>query len=81
VLGVPLRFGIGYGLVNETVSHINRGRTDGNVCFWGGWGGSSVVIDVDRRMVFAYVMNKMVAGFLGNQTGKALAAAVYDIVE
>lgn len=80
VLRLPLRFGIGYGLVNETVSHINRGRTDGNVCFWGGWGGSSVIVDVDRRMTFAYVMNKMDAGLLGNPTGKALAAATYEIV-
>jgi CubicO group peptidase (beta-lactamase class C family) len=80
VLELPLRFGIGYGLVNETVSHINRGRTDGNVCFWGGWGGSLVIVDVDRRMTVAYVMNKMDAGLLGNPTGKALATAVYDIV-
>ncbi len=80
VLNLPVRFGIGYGLVNETVPHINRGRPDGNVCFWGGWGGSSVIVDVDRRMTFAYVMNKMDAGLLGNETGKALAAALYDIV-
>ncbi len=80
VLGFPLRFGIGYGLVNETFPHINHGRTDGKVCFWGGWGGSSVIVDVDRRLTFAYVMNKMAPGLLGNPTGKALAAAMYDIV-
>jgi hypothetical protein len=32
VLGKPLRFGIGYGLPNETVPW-----TKGRTCFWGGW--------------------------------------------
>ncbi len=80
VLGMPLRFGIGYALVNETVPYINHGRTDGKVCFWGGWGGSSIVVDVDRRMTFAYMMNKMAEGLLGNPTSEALSAAVYDVV-
>jgi CubicO group peptidase (beta-lactamase class C family) len=80
VLGIPIRFGIGYGLVNEMVSYINGGRTDGKVCFWGGWGGSLIVVDVDRRMTFAYMMNKMAAGLVGNATCEALSAAVYGIV-
>ena len=80
VLGLPLRFGIGYALVNETYPYINRGKTDGKVCLWGGWGGSSIVVDVDRRMTFAYMMNRMAAGLLGNPTGEALSAAIYDIV-
>jgi hypothetical protein len=29
------------------------------VCAWGGAGGSTVIMDVDRRITFAYVMNKM----------------------
>ncbi len=37
-----------------------RGLTpEGRVCCWGGAGGSTVIIDVDRRITFAYVMNKM----------------------
>jgi CubicO group peptidase (beta-lactamase class C family) len=81
VLGIPVRFGIGYGLVNETVSYINGARTDGRVCFWGGWGGSLIVVDVDRRMTFAYMMNKMAAGLVGNATCEALSAAVYGILD
>jgi CubicO group peptidase (beta-lactamase class C family) len=35
VLGVPLRFGIGYGLpIQETVPYL----PDNRICFWGGWG-------------------------------------------
>src|SRR5262249_61075280 len=37
VLGVPLRFGIGYALPQlDTVPYI----PDRRICFWGGWGGS-----------------------------------------
>jgi hypothetical protein len=36
-----------------------------------------VLIDVDRRMTFAYVMNKMAPGVIA----WALAERVYDIVK
>ena len=32
---------------------------DGRCCFWVGWGGAIVVNELDRRMTFAYIMNKM----------------------
>ncbi len=41
-------------------------------------GGSLVIIDADRRMTFAYVMNKMAPG--GGTIAAALAERVYDIV-
>jgi CubicO group peptidase (beta-lactamase class C family) len=31
---------------------------DEKICFWGGWGGSMVLINPDRRTTIAYVMNK-----------------------
>ena len=56
VLGMPARWGIGYGLPKpEAVPDI----PDEKICFWGGWGGSMVVMNPDRRTTFAYVMNKM----------------------
>jgi hypothetical protein len=48
------------------------------VCCWGGAGGSMVLIDVDRRMTFAYVMNKMAPV---GAIAWALAERVYDIVK
>ena len=42
-------------------------------------GGSLVIIDVDRRMTFAYVMNKMAPG--GGTIAAALAERVSDIVK
>ena len=46
VLGVPLRFGMGYGLNSPDTPLSPNPRT----CFWGGWGGSLVVVDLDARM-------------------------------
>ncbi|MFN0148774.1 MAG: serine hydrolase domain-containing protein [Dehalococcoidia bacterium] len=75
VLGVPMRFGIGYGLPDaEAVPFIPEGR----VCFWGGWGGSLIIVDLDRRMTVAYMMNRMLSeGTVGDARGKALLAAAY----
>jgi CubicO group peptidase (beta-lactamase class C family) len=68
VIGIPFKFGVGYSLTPE-----------GRVCTWGGTGGSCVIIDVDRRITFAYVMNKMAPG--GGTIAAALAERVSEIVK
>jgi CubicO group peptidase (beta-lactamase class C family) len=74
VLGIPLRFGIGFGLpISETVPYI----PDGQICYWGGWGGSLIVMDLDRRMTFSYMMNKMGAGIIGSPRAEAYLRAAY----
>jgi CubicO group peptidase (beta-lactamase class C family) len=74
-LGAPIRFGIGYGLP-ETASlpYIPEGR----VCFWGGWGGSVIIMDTDRRMTISYMMNKMQPGIIGSDNAAAYVGAVYQ---
>ncbi len=67
VIGIPSKWGVGYGLFPE-----------GRGCAFGGYGGSLVVIDADRRMTFAYVMNKMAPG--GGTIAAALGERVKDIV-
>jgi hypothetical protein len=62
-----MKWGGGYGLAPE-----------GRVCSWGGYGGSLVIIEVDPRMTFAYVMNKMAPG--GGTIAWALVERVKDIV-
>src|SRR5262249_47969636 len=42
VLGVPLRFGIGYGL---PVPVLLPWIPDERICYWGGWGGSMIIMD------------------------------------
>lgn len=75
VLGVPIRFGIGYGLTGPSTS-IDW-LPSGKVCYWGGWGGSLVIMDLDRRMTIAYAMNQMGHGLLGNERGEAYVKAIY----
>jgi CubicO group peptidase (beta-lactamase class C family) len=74
VLGVPLRFGIGYGLpILETVPYL----PDDRICFWGGWGGSVIAMDLDRRMTISYMMNKMGAGVIGSDRSEAYIREIY----
>jgi len=75
VLGLPLRFGIGYGLTDpETFAFLPSGR----VCHWGGWGGSVIIVDVERHLTIAYVMNKMAGGLVGDLRGFSLVTAAYE---
>ena len=73
VLGVPITFGMGYGHVSPALP-LSPNK---NVVFWGGWGGSTIVIDFDAQLVFSYVMNRMEPGALGDPRGLALGNAVY----
>jgi CubicO group peptidase (beta-lactamase class C family) len=76
VIGMPLRFGIGYGLPGEGMPYV---PADG-VCYWGGWGGSLIIVDQARRMTIAYVMNRMEAGVVGDYRGEGLVRAAYAAV-
>jgi len=63
VLPTPLRWGVGYALPKrEFLPYI----PDEKICFWGGWGGSKVLMWPERRTTVAYVMNKMGPGVLGS---------------
>jgi CubicO group peptidase (beta-lactamase class C family) len=73
VIQVPLRLGIGFGLISPDMPLSPNSRT----CFWGGWGGSLAIIDLDARMSFSYVMNKMGEGTVGDERGGNLLAAAY----
>lgn len=78
VLMVPVVFGIGYALPNDTVPHLPADR---RACFWGGWGGSSVVNDLDLEMTVVYVMNNMLEGLVGDHRGASLASAAFAAVQ
>jgi CubicO group peptidase (beta-lactamase class C family) len=49
------RLGIGFGLNGPEVPISANPKA----CFWGGWGGSVVINDLDARTTFAYAMNRM----------------------
>ena len=77
VMGLPVRFGVGYGLPSASTPTINPGRR----FFWGGWGGSVVINDLEHNSTFAYVMNRMGPGLLGSSRTDAYTTAVYEILE
>ncbi len=74
VLGIGVTFGVGYGL-NSSKNPISP---NARVCYWGGWGGSLVVNDVDAGFTMAYVMNRMGEGTVGDDRAHTLLRAVYQ---
>jgi CubicO group peptidase (beta-lactamase class C family) len=76
VLGLPLRWGIGYALPQPRV-HPHVPLPDGRICYWGGWGGSMAIMDLDRRMTIGYMMNKMAPGIIGSVRSAAYIRAAY----
>jgi CubicO group peptidase (beta-lactamase class C family) len=75
VLGVPLRWGIGYGL---PLLDILPWIPDEKICFWGGWGDSMIVMDTGRRMTISYMMNKMAPGIIGSERSAEYGQRIYD---
>ncbi|WP_238016825.1 serine hydrolase domain-containing protein [Dactylosporangium sp. AC04546] len=67
VLGMPLRFGMGFALGDQLMA--NPGTL-----YWGGYGGSLTIVDLDARTTFCYVMNKM-SGAVADLRGLGLAMA------
>ncbi len=76
VLAAPLKMGIGYGLSTPEV--LPFVPPDETVCFWGGWGGSMVLMNPQRRTTATYVMNKMGQGTLGNERTARYARLIYE---
>lgn len=74
VFGQQMRFGIGFGLPTPaTVPYIPERR----ICFWGGWGGSLVVCDLDQQATISYVMNRMQPGLIGSENAAAYLKAFF----
>jgi CubicO group peptidase (beta-lactamase class C family) len=75
VLFTPIRFGIGFGLPTpESVPAIPNGK----ICWWGGWGGSMIVMNPDRRTTWSYVMNRMGPGTTGTARTNRYASLIYE---
>ncbi len=72
VLGLPIRWGLGVGLPSKEMP-LPSPRS----FYWGGWGGSLCLVDLDTQIACAYVMNKMSHTTMGDRRGLDLVAAVY----
>ncbi len=72
ILGLPVRYGMGFGLAGGAVPFPNP-----NTIYWGGYGGSLVVIDMDARATYAYAMNKMAATTTGDMRAFMILMAAW----
>ncbi|GAH76049.1 unnamed protein product, partial [marine sediment metagenome] len=73
VLNNTIRFGLGWGLTSKEMPISPNPRT----FYWGGWGGSVVVMDLDAKLSFAFVMNNMVMSITGDPRTTKLGEALY----
>ena len=74
VLGLPVSFGMGYALRNEAMPM----GPNQNTLWWGGAGGSTIVVDQDAHLCFSYVMNQMDNHIVGDPRGVSLGFALFD---
>ena len=73
IFKAPAKFGMGFGLPGPMIPTPNP-----NTLFWGGYGGSLIIIDMDARTTFGYAMNKMGSGTLGDARGFAMVMAMWQ---
>ncbi len=76
VMGIGVTFGVGYGLNSPRAPISPNPR----VCYWGGWGGSLVVNDVDAGLTMAYVMNRMGEGTTGDDRAHTILRGCYESI-
>lgn len=74
VLGIPVNFGMGYG-INNPATPLGPNK---HIAYWGGYGGSIVLIDQDAQLCISYVMNRMEPGTTGDVRGLSLVMAAYQ---
>lgn len=74
ILGIPVRYGLGFGLPGGVANFPNP-----NTIFWGGYGGSLAVIDMDSRATYAYVMNKMAPTTTGDTRAFGMLMAAWQV--
>lgn len=74
ILGIPVRYGLGFGLPGGMANFPNP-----NTIFWGGYGGSLAVIDMDQRATYAYAMNKMAPTTTGDMRAFGMLMAAWQV--
>jgi len=73
VLGRTFRWGVGFMLTSPEMPFGPNPRIFGH----GGWGGSLGFADLDARVSWAYVMNRMSPGTTGDARAAGMIAALY----
>ncbi|MEE2783853.1 MAG: serine hydrolase domain-containing protein [Pseudomonadota bacterium] len=77
-LGLHMRFGMGYALHGSALDFGPQKRAH----YWGGYGGSIVLVDQGARVCVTYAMNQLRADqILGDHRSYALVDAVYAALD
>ncbi|MBW4078464.1 MAG: beta-lactamase family protein [Acidobacteria bacterium] len=66
-LGDVVHFGMGYGLASSKTPLGPR------TCYWGGYGGSVIIMDQEQQLTIAYMMNKMGGSLSSDERGVTIA--------
>ena len=74
VLNFPARFGMGFGLAGAMMPVPNKDDT----IYWGGYGGSLIIIDMKAHTTYAYAMNKMGGGTVGDMRAFSMIGAMWQ---
>jgi len=73
IMNVKAKFGLGFGLSGGLLPLPNP-----NAMFWGGYGGSLAIIDMDAKLSMGYAMNRMAGTTTGDVRGIGLAFAMWQ---
>ena len=73
--GMGVKHGIGYGLSGLFAEQMPK---DVKTCFWGGAGGSTIILDHTNHVCMSYVMNQMDMNMLGDERGSGLTGRFYE---
>ncbi|MFW9894673.1 MAG: serine hydrolase domain-containing protein [Promethearchaeota archaeon] len=73
VLMMPIRFGVGFGLPSKEMPFLRP-----NTVWWGGAGGSVIIMDLGNKLSISYVMNQMKMTLVGDMRSLNLINAVYE---
>lgn len=77
-MGMDVRFGLGIGLpLPATLPWIPEGK----IAFWGGWGGSTIIMDLGRRATITYTPNALGKGVMGSDTTIAYTYSIYAALD
>jgi CubicO group peptidase (beta-lactamase class C family) len=73
VLMLPIRFGVGFGLPSKEMPFLRP-----NTVWWGGAGGSVIIMDLENKLSICYVMNQMKMSIVGDIRSVRLITAIYE---
>ncbi|KCZ92866.1 EstA family serine hydrolase [Hyphomonas johnsonii] len=73
ILGMPVRYGLGFGLSGPMSPALNE-----HSMFWGGYGGSIALIDMQAHTTMSYTMNLMQGTTTGDMRAITLAMQAWQ---